>query len=720
MGLVSAAGSGKAETVATLQKGRPKLAGLTLFAPGPDGPFPVGEVSGVRSGDASDDRLPRTHQLARLAADQAMAADALAPEAIVLGGTTGGMPATEVALEAGLRNPDDYAYHGVGSVAEDLARRYGCTGPVITLSTACASGATAIAVAMAMIRSGMAGRVLAGGADALCRLTYFGFKSLQLLDPDGARPLDRHRRGMSLGEGAAMLLLTDRPHSESESKEAWQLLGAGLSCDAYHPSAPHPQGAGALVAMQTALKDADIAPGRIDYINLHGTGTPDNDRAEAAAVNALFGNSPPPLSSTKGITGHTLAAAGALETIISALSIEHGFVPPNAGTQHPDPDLKLSPVAAAAPMAVKTVLSNSFGFGGNNAALVIGKGSAPRAGEKSIPAQPLIVTGHACLSGKGRTRDTLSALMSGDSCHGRLSDAIICQGLSPRAVRRLKRLPKIAMALARELLDGYPEQCTPQVISMGTGWGALSETGDFLSRLQETGYRFPSPMDFIGSVHNSPAGQIAMLLKAKGANLTATGGDYAFEQALLSADLVTRNSAEPLLVMGADEGHHRLSPLFDGSVGTRPDALSDGGGAVLLRRGEPSQGIQMALIGFWSHRHPGAVDLIIERLGGADPLNRSFGAILAGIPAAHRPLAEDQLARLLAAGRFCGPVIDFRRLTGEFATATAIAAVAGVESVARNHIGDPRLEYQPASLNGKGILLVGLGRFITAIGISPP
>jgi 3-oxoacyl-[acyl-carrier-protein] synthase-1/3-oxoacyl-[acyl-carrier-protein] synthase II len=255
---------------------------------------------------------------------------------------------------------------------------------------------------------------------------------------------------------------------------------------------------------------------------------------------------------------------------------------------------------------------------------------------------------------------------------------------------------------------------------MGTGWGALSETGDFLNRLQETGYRFPSPMDFIGSVHNSPAGQIAMLLKAKGANLTAAGGDYAFEQAFLSADLVTRHSAEPLLVMGADEGHSRLSPLFDGSVGIQPHALSDGGGAVLLRRGEPSEGIQMKLVCFLSRRHPGAVDLIIERLGGPGQLNRSFGAILVGIPAAQRPLAEDQLARLLAAGRFNGPVIDFRRLTGEFATATAIAAVAGVESVARNQIGDPRLEYQPVGLNGKGLLLIGLGRFITAIGISPP
>jgi 3-oxoacyl-(acyl-carrier-protein) synthase len=716
MGLVSAAGSGKAETVASLQKGSPKLFGLTLFPSGPDGPLPVGEVLGVRPGGPPDARLPRTHQLARLAADQAMAGGALAPEAIVLGGTTGGMPATEVALEVGDRNPDAYAYHGVGSVAEDLARRYGCNGPVITLSTACASGATAIAVAMEMIRSGMVGRVLAGGADALCRLTYFGFKSLQLLDPDGARPLDRHRRGMSLGEGAAMLLLTNTASSGDEL----QLLGAGLSCDAYHPSSPHPRGAGAVAAMQTALKDAGLESGRIDYVNLHGTGTPDNDRAEAAALHTLFGNLLPPVSSTKGITGHTLAAAGALETIISALCIEHGFVPPNAGTKTPDPELNLSPVEAAAPMAVTTVLSNSFGFGGNNAALIIGRRPGRCDNRKPIPAQPLIVMGYACLSGRGRTRDTLSAMRSGVSCHGRLSDTIVCEGLSSRAVRRLKRLPKIAMALTRELRDGYPEQCSPQVISMGTGWGALSETNDFLSRLQETGYRFPSPMDFIGSVHNSPAGQIAMMVAAKGANLTATGGDYAFEQAFLSADLVTRRSSDPILVMGADEGHSRFSPLFDRSAATRPNALSDGGGALLLRRGEPSGGIHMALDCFFSHRHPEAVNLIIESLGGAEHVNRSFGAILAGIPAAHRPLAEDQLARLLAAGRFSGPVIDFRRLTGEFATATAIAAAAGVDSVTRNRIGDPKVGYQPVCLHGKGILLVGLGRFITAMRISPP
>lgn len=711
MGMVSALGADSVDSAANLRRSHRRLAPLTLFPPGPDSPLPVAELSGLAIAAGA----PRTHALARLAADQAMAGSKAPLDAIILGSTTGGMPATEVALEQGVVDPAAYERHGVGTVAEDLACRFGCTGPVITLSTACASGATAIAVAAAMIRRGKARRVLAGGADALCRLTYFGFKSLQVIDPDGARPLDRDRRGMSLGEGAAMLLLTNQPRTKTDL----QLLGAGLSCDAHHPSTPHPDGTGAAAAMQAALDDAGLTADQIDYINLHGTGTPDNDRAEALAVNAVFRGSPPPLSSTKGITGHTLGAAGALEAGIAALAIRNGVVPANIGTRNPDPTLGLSPVAAATALPVRRVLSNSFGFGGNNAALVIGRPTDPLPDSGKTTPGPLIVAGYACLSGRGRTAETLAALTAHGACRGCLADPDICRDLDPRSVRRLKRLSKLAMAMAEELRRKVAEPDLPRAVSMGTGWGALSETNDFLTRLMDSGYQFPSPMDFIGSVHNAPAGQAAMLLSARGANLTASGGDYTFEQALLAADLVTTREAGPTLVLAADEAHAKLTPLFDPSVAT-DQGLSDGGGALVLRRREAADGTRIALVGYRSHRQPDAVEALLADLGGGDGLNRRYGAILAGLPAGHRSMATVQLDRFTTLGDFHGPVFDFRRLTGEFATATAIAAVAGVHWVETGITGATGNCRPPRPLNGRGVLVLGLGPYLTATTICPP
>ena len=196
--------------------------------------------------------------------------------------------------------------------------------------------------------------MLAGGADGLCRLTYYGFNSLQLVDPAGARPFDKDRRGMSLGEGSAMLIL--EAAAEPPAGTLAEVLGIGLSCDAYHPAAPHPEGAGALRAMRQALSEAGLKASQIEYINLHGTGTPDNDLAEARAVQALFGQSAlPPVSSLKGALGHTLGAAGAINAAVSVLCISLGIIPANTGCREPDPALHIMPVAAPLRRPVRAV-----------------------------------------------------------------------------------------------------------------------------------------------------------------------------------------------------------------------------------------------------------------------------------------------------------------------------------------------------------------------------
>ena len=335
IGIISPLGQGYSETEKSIKAGKTGIKPVSLF-PVPGDPLPAGEIS-----FPSSDIVPRTHALAITAAKESLKNTGNPPDAIVLGSTTGGMPLTENLIKEKNVDPELYKYHSTGSIAEYVAEQIKCTGTILTVSTACSSGAIAIKIALEMLRSGAARSVLAGGADALCRLTYHGFNSLQLIDPKGPHPLDIARKGMAVAEGAAMLLLT--ASEEPGPNSIAEILGAGLSCDAYHPASPHPEGKGAANAMLAALADSGISASDIDYINLHGTGTIDNDLAEAKAVCAVFGDKLPRLSSIKGASGHSLAASGAIEAAVAAISINGSIIPANSGCSETDPALGIEP-----------------------------------------------------------------------------------------------------------------------------------------------------------------------------------------------------------------------------------------------------------------------------------------------------------------------------------------------------------------------------------------
>ena len=713
MGLVTALGSGIRSNREALLENRSGIRPLTLFPTVSHHPLPVGQAT--VTGGADD--LPRTHQLARLAAEQAMANVNAAPDAVVMGVTTGGMLSTEALIMKKISDPALYQRHATGSVAEEIAKAYDCCGPVLTVSTACSSGAAALKLALEMLRSGKAKRVLAGGADSLCRLTYHGFNALHLIDPDGARPLDADRRGMSVGEGAALLLLA----ANEPDLALAEILGAGLSCDAYHPAAPHPEGAGALAAMQAALSDAGVTPVDIDYVNLHGTGTQDNDMAEARALKALFGSEMPTLSSVKGASGHSLAAAGAIEAVISAISISEGVIPANTGCRTPDPALKLTPLLAPIQKQVDTVLSNSFGFGGNNASLVLGSPGRQRVPTSRADMRTLSVMGHACITGAGRTRATRDAFAEGKTCGGVLDSEAIAANLSPAQIRRLKRFPRLALALARDVFESAGNDNTPEAVFLGTGWGALSETADFLERLFETDEQFPSPTDFVGSVHNAAAGQIAMQFEAKGANLTMTGGDYSFEQALAAAELMAGDCRDGILVVGTDEHHMLLSPLFDGSVAKTKSCPADGGGALYLNKGEHANAPQIRSLFFESGWKDTDAQSVFRPMMDRLPFfEERYGVILAGLPASCRRKAESQLKTLLEISGFKGAVVDYRKYTGEFASASAVAVVMAVELLLNGCLPASLGNGVEELLGAKGVLVVGMGDYLTAIEVMNP
>jgi 3-oxoacyl-[acyl-carrier-protein] synthase-1 len=238
----------------------------------------------------------------------------------------------------------------------------------MALSTACSSSAKVFAAAARQLALGTIDAAIVGGVDSLCLTTLYGFASLQLTSPDPCRPYDAARNGISIGEGAAFALLERDP---APAPGSLLLLGTGESSDAYHMSAPHPEGLGARLAMEAALRSAGLAPADIDYINLHGTSTPANDAAEGRAVADLFGLETP-CSSTKGATGHTLGAAGAVEAVICALALGDGFLPGSPGTTTPDPAIPVDFVVRGRNADLRRALTNSFGFGGSNCSLILG------------------------------------------------------------------------------------------------------------------------------------------------------------------------------------------------------------------------------------------------------------------------------------------------------------------------------------------------------------
>ena len=377
LGILSAAGRGLDATAEALRTGASGLVALELFASARCGQFPVGEVSGV----APEADSPRTVALARLALADALGQAGLdgagpAPEerALCLGTCVGGMPETEQAVAALLseQEPDErvWAAHECGATTARLAREFDLRGPSLTLSTACSSSAQALAAGADLLAAGEARVAIAGGVDALCRLTLHGFASLLAMDPEGCRPFDRARGGMSLGEGAAFCVLEREGDALARGARPLAFLaGFANTCDAHHPTAPEPQGRGAGEAMELALERAGWRPAQVDYVNAHGTGTRDNDLAEGRALARVFGGAVPPFSSTKRCFGHTLAAAGAIEAVVSALCLERGFLPGNPGFAEVDPEIGLEPLRESVDARPRRILSSSFGFGGNNTVL---------------------------------------------------------------------------------------------------------------------------------------------------------------------------------------------------------------------------------------------------------------------------------------------------------------------------------------------------------------
>jgi 3-oxoacyl-(acyl-carrier-protein) synthase len=388
MAIVTAAGRGLDATLRALRDGGAAPAPPRTIRSEMAGDFPVFEVA-EESFSGPPTRLPggkgrRGVRLALVAGGDALAGLDLgvAPErwGVVVGATVGGMMHTEdwveeqaaggppaVAARPALRHLP------LWEASRVLARRMGLEGPCFSVATACTSGAQAIACGADLVASGECDAVLAGGVDALSRVTYHGFASLNLLSPSRCTPFDAGRSGLNLGEGAAFLVLADESRVR---RPLARLSGWASTADAHHPTAPSPDGGGIGEAMRVALEMAGRRPGDVDWVHAHGTATPTNDAVEGAAIAGVFGGRGVPVSSTKHLFGHTLGAAGAVASVVGVLAMREGFLPGNAPVARPDPACRVEVVPPGGiRREVRTVLVNSLGFGGTNCCLVLTEGA---------------------------------------------------------------------------------------------------------------------------------------------------------------------------------------------------------------------------------------------------------------------------------------------------------------------------------------------------------
>lgn len=389
VGAISAIGNNSAECLDALINGRAGIANMFYFDSVHRRKIPVAEVKLSNDALALRSGLPntksRTAQLSMIAAKEAQ--DDAAIENIaglrtgfVSANSVGGMDKTEKFFVDFLSDPQkgklrDVLHHECGSVTELVADQLGMMDYVTTISTACSSSANAIFFGARLIKNNILDVVVAGGTDSLTKFTLNGFNTLMILDEQYCQPFDENRRGLNLGEGAGYIVLVSEKVAVTLKKKPTIILSGYCNAnDAYHQTASSPDGTGSFLAMSGALKKSGLDPADIDYINLHGTGTQNNDIAEGTAIKRLFDPHYPRMSSTKAFTGHTLGASGGIEAVFSILALRHGIIYPNLRMQTPMKELPFIPETELIKNAtVKHVLSNSFGFGGNCSSLIFSK-----------------------------------------------------------------------------------------------------------------------------------------------------------------------------------------------------------------------------------------------------------------------------------------------------------------------------------------------------------
>lgn len=571
IGIISAIGNNATETLQSL---RLRRSGITTarYLDTVHKSLPVGEVK-MSNAELkaclhipADTLVSRTtllgvHALRQAMADAGMTAEEISTKRSVLisGTTVGDMDI--------VGHTNVIPQWSLGRQTDDMARLCGISVQTCTVSTACSSSLNAIIVGCEMLKSNEADIVIAGGTEALSLLHFNGFRSLLLLDRQPCRPFDATRAGLNLAEGAAYVIL--QRSSEAPHARAF-IRGYANRCDAFHQTATSANAEGAYRAMSEALRMAGLTPADIDYVNAHGTATPDNDISESRALKRVFGKFTLPISSTKGMTGHTTSASGSIETVLCILAMQNDFIPANVGWHNPM-DNGIIPCLGNDNVRLAHVMCNAFGFGGNDSCLVLGNSehnNTLRSTRHSAP-QGTVGSGDgvksAVYGGMGapspvppKERDVRERIDEGVVVSdvtiddvSQLKDAGAL--IPPMAARRMGKLMKAAMLTSLKALrdSGLP---TPDAIITATAYGMRENSMKMLSDLLEHGEETMSPTLFMQSTHNTIGSAVAIQTGCHGYNITYTHGDRSLDWALRDARrLIATGQAESVLVGCHDE-----------------------------------------------------------------------------------------------------------------------------------------------------------------------
>ena len=564
-GIICAIGADKASVLDSLRRKQTGIATMR-YLPSGHQELPVGEVKlsddEMKSllGIESSVEVSRTALMGMLAVRQALDDAGYHSEGngkvfLISGTTVAGMDITERHF-TDLRTSDEHLsclrYHSCGDNTRQIADHFGCFSEVTTVSTACSSAANALILGAEMLKTGEADIVVAGGTEALSVFHLNGFNSLMILDKEHCRPFDETRAGLNLGEGAAYVVLESEEHARQRQASVHAYLtGYGNACDAFHQTASSENGEGAYLAMQQALTMADLKPTDIDYVNAHGTGTPNNDLSESVALRRVFGEQMPPVSSTKGFTGHTTSASGSIETVICLLAMHHGFLPANLGWHQPMAD-GIVPTQGEDSHALRHVLCNSFGFGGNDSSLLL-----------SLDASDNSLSSFLRPFGSKRQSRVLAPLSSIKelarveiTSEDELSE--IRDFVKPLEARRMGKLMKASLLSSLKALKQAGIDC-PDAIITGTSLGCWENTEALLTQIEQEGEVMLSPTNFMQSTHNTIGSNVAIRTHCHGYNVTYTQGDDSLEWALRDARRLLQTGRCKTVLVGC---HDETTPLY--------------------------------------------------------------------------------------------------------------------------------------------------------------
>ncbi len=590
-GIVNALGKNKEEVEENIIGGKSGVGGKTFSSIDRDYDGIVGEIKNLTEVDPffEENNIPydRCAQIAIMAAKECLAHSKINYEnenpfrrGVAIGTSLGGMLSGQTFhrqwLAEGLDTADEnYLYlYPLHSMVDVISKKYQFKGVKNVISTACAASGNIVGYGTDMIKSGKHDVMLVGGVDPLCVFSFAGFTSLKALDTEPCKPYSVSS-GINLGEGGAFVLLEEYEHAKNRGATIYaEILGYGLSADAYHPTAPDLGGGGASRAMNTAIKLAGIEKDMVSYVNGHGTGTTANDKAERSAFKTVFGEkiSDIPLSSIKGAIGHCLGAAGAEECVVSIMALNNGLLPPTVNFKS---DVE-SPINFVPNVAQKhecdVILSNSFAFGGNNCCLAIGKENVVR-NPQEIDKQKIVITGMGCCGVGGETIEELWETFAARKKHiseyhsekvkcnqvGAMSEVDWKKYIPGKIIRRIDDVTKLAMSAGKQALDNSKLSVTRNNterigVIYATGTGPLGTIVNIDKSIVEKGIGSISLSDFPNSVINAAPGNFCIANMLKGPTSTLSSGTASYLVALnYATELLNDDMADAIIMVGADE-----------------------------------------------------------------------------------------------------------------------------------------------------------------------